>query len=185
MKTMESLKMSQYNLSFIARSFAPALKHKGGPSQNLLTTEVEPICPVRKTEGSVGLDLATPYDFTLPPGETVVVELGLIWRPDPHWMKQYCLLILSRSGLASKGVFVANAPGLIDTDYTGPEDTLKVILHNSSLDFQQFKRGDRIAQVVLAPFPIIANCGLVEAPASWAGSSSNVGSRGGIGSTGR
>lgn len=171
--------MLSYNLDFVPRPFIPIHAHKGGCSIGLSKEEVNPICPVKKTDGSIGLDLATPYDFLLPPGECVGVELGLVWQPDPRWVDTYCLLILSRSGLAAKGVFVANAPGLIDTDYTGETDTLKVILYNSSLDHQRFNRGDRIAQVALAPLPIVSSCRFVDSPEIWNAS------RGGLGSTGR
>lgn len=169
--------MIQYSLAFVPFPFIPVEKHVGA-SASLLTEPVEPILPVRKTPGSVGVDVATPYDFSISAGKTAVVETGLVWVPDPSWMEAFCLLILSRSGLAAKGVCVANAPGLIDLDYTGPNDTLKIILHNFSDSVHHFKRGDRIAQIVLAPFEPVRDC-LFASPARITDTS-----RGGLGSTG-
>lgn len=61
----------------------------------------------------------------------------------------HVILVLSRSGLATKGVFVANAPGLVDPDYTGE---LKIILYNGSYQAANFMSGDRIAQLLVVPF---------------------------------
>jgi dUTP pyrophosphatase len=61
----------------------------------------------------------------------------------------YEVQVRSRSGLALKtGVFVLNSPGTIDADYRGE---VKVILANSGTEPFTIKRGDRIAQLVVAP----------------------------------
>jgi len=61
----------------------------------------------------------------------------------------YCGLIMSRSGLAAKdGVFVLNAPGVIDSGYTGE---IKVILGNLSNTNWEIQDGERIAQLFIAP----------------------------------
>jgi dUTP pyrophosphatase len=54
----------------------------------------------------------------------------------------------SRSGLALKGVFVLNSPGTIDSDYRGE---IKIILANFGSDVFHIEKGDRIAQLVIAP----------------------------------
>jgi dUTP pyrophosphatase len=62
-----------------------------------------------------------------------------------------CALVCSRSGLALRGLAVANAPGIIDADYT---DTIKVLLHNRTQGDWVIEAGDRIAQLVFTPFVV-------------------------------
>lgn len=70
------------------------------------------------------------------------IPTGLVVRPPQGYYFQVC----SRSGLAQRGVFVANAPGIIDPDYTGE---LIVLLFNGSFETQYVQHGHRIAQLVL------------------------------------
>jgi dUTP pyrophosphatase len=56
--------------------------------------------------------------------------------------------IYSRSGLASKGIFVGNSPGKIDSDYRGE---IKVIIHNTRREIVGIHAGDRIAQFEINP----------------------------------
>jgi dUTP pyrophosphatase len=60
-------------------------------------------------------------------------------------------MVCSRSGLALRGLAVANAPGIIDADYT---DTIKVLLHNRTQGDWIIEAGDRIAQLVFTPFVV-------------------------------
>ena len=72
-------------------------------------------------------------------GTGLAMEIPKFWKGD----------IYSRSGLASKGVVVANSPGKIDSDYRGE---IKVILHNNrNVDIVGIKLGDRIAQFEINP----------------------------------
>jgi dUTP pyrophosphatase len=94
--------------------------------------------------GDAGADLATRIDFTIKPGERILVPTGIsIALPDG-----YVALVHPRSGLAVKhGVSIVNTPGTVDAGYRGE---LQVILIN--LDQNQsisFKKGDRIAQLVI------------------------------------
>lgn len=110
---------------------------------------VEYPLPSAQSKEAAAVDLQCTESFTLEAGQTKAIETGLIARAP----RGHCLLVLSRSGLAiKKGVFVLNAPGLIDRDYCGPEDTIKVILHNCSENSVEFAAGDRIAQLMLNPF---------------------------------
>lgn len=59
--------------------------------------------------------------------------------------------VVSRSGMALKSIFVANAPGIIDPDYTGE---LGVILYNGGHETYWVQHGDRIAQLIIAPIVI-------------------------------
>lgn len=82
--------------------------------------------------------------MVLPPLNTRIIPTGYIVRPPPGYIVTVC----SRSGLAAKAIFVANAPGIIDPDYT---EELKVLLYNGGHQSVYIKHGDYIAQLVLFP----------------------------------
>lgn len=103
------------------------------------------IIPHYQTIGSAGLDLHSIEAATLEPGKWSLVGTGLRINLPRNTEGQ----IRSRSGLAAKsGVFVLNAPGTIDEDYQGE---IKVILYNASDSIFSIEKGDRIAQLVIAP----------------------------------
>ncbi|MBC7328152.1 dUTP diphosphatase [bacterium] len=95
------------------------------------------------TPYSSGVDLRSAIDCTLKKGEIKVIPCGIKIAIPPGYEGQ----VRARSGLASKGIIVPNAPGTIDADYRGE---VKVILANIGEEDFQIKRGDRIAQLVLA-----------------------------------
>ena len=101
--------------------------------------------PAYATEGAAGMDVLAAEDVTLAPGARHAVATGLSVAI-PHG---YEIQVRPRSGLALKhGITVPNTPGTIDSDYRGE---LKVILINhGDADFA-IRRGDRVAQLVLAP----------------------------------
>ena len=110
--------------------------------------------PVRATAQSAGADLCACLDesVTIAPGETVMIPLGLKCQPDAGDM---ALLIFPRSGLSSKhGITLANAVGVVDTDYRGE---WHVPLHNISQTPFTVEHGMRVAQLVCVPvyFPEI------------------------------
>ena len=83
--------------------------------------------------------------LTLSPGERCLAPTGIAIALAPGWEAQ----MRPRSGLAAKhGISCVNAPGTIDADYRGE---LKVILINHGTDDFTINRGDRIAQMVIAP----------------------------------
>ena len=101
--------------------------------------------PAYATEGAAGMDVLSAENVTLAPGERWPVATGLAVAI-PHG---YEIQVRPRSGLALKhGIGVPNAPGTIDSDYRGE---LKVILINHGESSFEIRRGDRIAQLVLAP----------------------------------
>jgi len=101
--------------------------------------------PSYATAGSAGLDLRAAAALTLKPHQRALVPTGLaIALPDGFEAQ-----VRPRSGLAVKhGVTVLNAPGTIDADYRG-EIQVPLINHGDA-DFA-IARGDRIAQMVVAP----------------------------------
>ncbi len=103
--------------------------------------------PSYATGGSAGMDLRAAIDdeLTIPPGGRELVSCGIrIALPDGYEAQ-----VRPRSGLALRhGVTVLNAPGTIDSDYRG---TVAVILANLGEQPFVLRRGDRIAQMVVAP----------------------------------
>ena len=105
--------------------------------------------PSYQTAHAAGLDLcaanAADAPLVLPPGRTVLVPTGLSIALPQNYEAQ----IRPRSGLAAKfGVTVLNAPGTIDADYRGE---IAVLLINHGIEPFTIGRGERIAQMVIAP----------------------------------
>lgn len=110
--------------------------------------------PRQMSSGAAGVDLAA----AIPPGEVLaiapgrygMVPTGLAIALPEGFEAQ----IRPRSGLAAKfGVTVLNAPGTVDADYRGE---VKVLLVNHGQAAFEIRRGDRIAQMVVAPFSAVA-----------------------------
>lgn len=105
--------------------------------------------PSYTRDGDAGIDLRASGDYTISPGFRVLVKTGLFLEIP----KGYAGLVIPRSGLALKyGVSVANAPGLIDSNYRGE---VGVILENRGPNKFDVKDGDRIAQLVIIQVPEI------------------------------
>lgn len=103
--------------------------------------------PAYATAGAAGLDLAAALDaaVTFAPGERRALPTGFALALPAGYEAQ----IRPRSGLALKhGLTVLNAPGTVDADYRGE---VRVILVNLGQDAVEIRRGDRIAQMVIAP----------------------------------
>jgi dUTP pyrophosphatase len=91
------------------------------------------------------MDVVSAEDVTIAPGARHAVATGLALAIPPGFEIQ----VRPRSGLALKhGISVPNTPGTIDSDYRGE---VKVILINLGADDFEVRRGDRVAQLVLAP----------------------------------
>ena len=101
--------------------------------------------PAYATDGAAGMDVVSAEDVTIQPGARHAVATGLALAI-PHGFE---IQVRPRSGLALKhGITVPNTPGTIDSDYRGE---LKVILINHGDSAFEIQRGDRVAQLVLAP----------------------------------
>ncbi len=104
--------------------------------------------PAYATSGAAGIDLAASLTETIvvAPRERVLVPTGLaVDIPDAHMVG----LVFPRSGLASKhGLTLANAVGVIDSDYKG--EIICAMQNNSEVPYE-IKPGDRIAQLVFMP----------------------------------
>ena len=115
-------------------------------SVDVLIQRLDPAMPMPTYAhpGDAGADLCTTVDLELKPGERALVPTGLaIALP-----AGYAAFVHPRSGLGHRlGVSIVNTPGTIDAGYRGE---VKVILVNHDLrDPAVFKRGDRVAQLVI------------------------------------
>jgi len=104
----------------------------------------EKCIPEQMSDGAAGFDLkAMNGGIRLLPGETTLISAGIKMQIPQGYEAQ----IRPRSGLALKyGITVLNSPGTIDSDYRGE---IGVILHNTSKEFFEIEKYDRIAQMVI------------------------------------
>ncbi len=132
--------------------------------------------PEYATAGAAGLDLraAVESNLVLVPGERTLVSTGIrLSLPDGYEGQ-----VRPRSGLAWRaGLTLLNAPGTIDSDYRG---TIKVVLVNLGQEAVTVQRGDRIAQLIVAP---VARVVWAEPPGETPAAEGR--GEGGFGSTGK
>jgi dUTP pyrophosphatase len=96
--------------------------------------------PYRASKGAAGFDLCSNDNFTIQPGNRMLISTGLIIQiPEGCYGR-----IAPRSGLSTKGIDVG--AGVIDEDYLGE---IKVLLINNSLLEFKIMTGDRIAQLLI------------------------------------
>jgi dUTP pyrophosphatase len=141
---------------------------------DVLITRLDPGVPLPAYAhpGDAGADLPAAEDVDLGPGERALVRTGVaIALPEG-----YAAFVHPRSGLAARhGVTIVNAPGTVDAGYRGE---IKVTLLNTDREHPvSFKRGDRIAQLVIQRVARAAFREVAELPSSVRGD-------GGFGSTG-
>jgi dUTP pyrophosphatase len=130
------------------------------------------VLPAYGTAGAAGFDLAAAADVSVAPGEVRLVPTGLVIAvPDGFFLG-----IFARSSTPLKrGLMVANGVGVVDPDYCGPTDEVKIAVLNFTAATVQIKAGDRIAQGILLPAPRVTWDEVSELGAQ---------SRGGFGGTG-
>ena len=102
--------------------------------------------PTRGSAEAAGYDLYSVDTISIGPGETKLVHTGFaIEIPQNFWAGIY-----ARSGLATKkGLRPANCVGVIDSDYRGE---IMVALHNHGDEAQTVEIGERVAQIIIAPY---------------------------------
>ena len=104
--------------------------------------------PTMGSKFAAGADLysAEDADVVIEPSETKFIATGLAMEIP----EGYVGLVYARSGLACKrGLAPANKVGVVDSDYRGE---IKVALHNHGKEAQTVEKGERIAQMVIAPY---------------------------------
>jgi dUTP pyrophosphatase len=127
--------------------------------------------PEYQSVDAAGFDLAAVADVTVDPGRVALVPTGLVIQV-PIGM---FLGIFARSSTPlKKGLMVANGVGVVDPDYCGPDDEVKIAVMNFTPDPVTVRAGDRIAQGILLEAPRV----------EWAEAPAEGTSRGGFGSSG-
>ena len=128
--------------------------------------------PTYATAESAGFDLSASAEVTVAPRQIALVPTGLVIEVP----RGYFLGIFARSSTPLKrGLMVANGVGLVDSDYCGPKDEIKIEVVNFTQAPVQVRKGDRLAQGVIMPF----------VRAEWQEQeTASAPSRGGFGSTG-
>lgn len=115
---------------------------------NVKKLDERAVVPFYGSDQAAGADLYAVLDenVSIKPGETVFVKTGLSMEIPSG----YAGFIYARSGLACKsGLAPANKVGVIDADYRGE---IMVALHNHSNTVKEISHGERIAQLVIAPY---------------------------------
>lgn len=128
--------------------------------------------PAYHSPGAAAVDLAAAATVEVPARGLALVPTGLVFAvPAGHF-----LAIVARSSLPKRGLVVANGLGVLDSDYRGPADEAKVLVHNYTDAPVTIAVGDRIAQAFVLAVPRVTFVPFApEAEPS----------RGGFGSTGR
>ena len=127
--------------------------------------------PEYKTPGAAAFDITIPDAHTLQPGERALLPTGLVvCVPEGH-----VLILASSSSNAKKGITLANGIGIIDQDYCGPADELKIALVNLGSAAYTVEKCERVAQGMFVPVTkaLFQEVETLKAP-----------SRGGFGTTG-
>ncbi|OGH11292.1 MAG: dUTPase [Candidatus Levybacteria bacterium RIFCSPLOWO2_01_FULL_36_13] len=107
--------------------------------------------PIYHTKGSVGFDLVARENTVIKKNEIKLVPLNVIIKTP----KGYGLFLLSRSSTPiKKGLIVANGVGLIDQDYCGEDDEIKIEFLNISGKSQKIEKGERLGQAVFVKLGI-------------------------------
>ncbi|MBU6254767.1 MAG: dUTP diphosphatase [Actinomycetales bacterium] len=129
--------------------------------------------PTYAKGGDAGADIVSRIDITLKPGERALVPTGIsIALPDG-----YAAFVHPRSGLAIKhGVTMVNAPGTVDAGFRG--ELQCIMINHDAHESITFKKGDRIAQLVIQKVEQAEFVEVRDLPGSGRGT-------GGFGSTGR
>jgi dUTP pyrophosphatase len=106
--------------------------------------------PTYGTAAAAGFDLAASADVRVAPGQIALVPTGLVIEVPAG----YFLGIFARSSTPLKrGLLVANGVGVVDPDYSGPEDEVRIQVLNVSEAEVLVSRGDRLAQGIVLPAP--------------------------------
>lgn len=138
----------------------------------LAITRVDPSLPLPAygTPGAAAFDFFARQEVTVPPHALAYIPANAIIRVP----EGYVLVVALRSSTpGKKGLLSPHGVGIIDRDYCGPEDEIKIEVYNFTEQPSTVYRGERIAQGLLVP---VASC-------EWEEQEPAASSRGGFGST--
>ena len=137
-------------------------------------TRVHPdaILPAYQTAGAAAFDLAAVADVTVEAGRVALVPTGLVVQVP---LRMFLGIFARSSTPLKKGLMIANGVGVVDPDYCGPDDEVKIAVMNFTSEPVTVRAGDRIAQGILLEAPRV----------EWAEAAAAGPSRGGFGSSGQ
>jgi dUTP pyrophosphatase len=104
--------------------------------------------PVYGTKDAAAFDIASNEDVTIEAGKLKLISTGLFFEsPRGHFLAMF-----SRSSTPiTKGLLPPHGVGILDPDYSGPEDEAKILVYNFTQKPVEIKKGDRIAQGIFLP----------------------------------
>ena len=105
------------------------------------------------TNEAAGFDLASAHDLVVGPRQIVLVRTGLVIEVPTGY---FLAIFARRSTPLKRGLMVANGVGVIDPDYSGPNDEVMIQVMNVTESNVQIRRGDRLAQGIVLPAPRVA-----------------------------
>jgi dUTP pyrophosphatase len=145
----------------------------GNPTLDVLVALLTPraFLPQKAHLTDAGFDLAMPEDCALAPQACQQIDLGIALQIPPGWYGQ----IFGRSSIFRRGLSVH--PGVIDAEYRG---AVQLLVYNRLPVEQRIQRGDRLAQLLFLPVPVVQL--VTVSPAEL---NPTVRGAGGLGSTGR
>lgn len=127
--------------------------------------------PEYQTADAAGFDLASVADVTVEPGRVALIPTGLVIKVP---LRMFLGVFARSSTPVKRGLMVANGVGVIDPDYCGPTDEVKIAVMNFTNEPVTVRAGDRIAQGILLTAPRV----------EWAEGEPGGPVRGGFGSSG-
>lgn len=139
---------------------------------NIIITRVDAALPLPQYEsdGAAGFDIYSRIDMEIMPQTIARIPTNLIIQTPPN----HVLMVLPRSSTPSKkGLLIPHGIGIIDEDYSGPEDEILLQVYNFTKETAKIIRGERIGQGLFVPI----------LKANWQEGNPQATSRGGFGST--
>jgi dUTP pyrophosphatase len=145
----------------------------GSDTLTVQITRIHPdaVLPEYQTAEAAAFDLAAVEDVTIRPGGVALIPTGLVIKVP---LRMFLGIFARSSTPLKRGLMVANGVGVIDPDYCGPTDEVKIAVMNFTDDVVTVKAGDRIAQGILLDAPRV----------EWVETETAEISRGGFGSSG-
>lgn len=128
--------------------------------------------PRYETDGSAAFDLASVADVTIAPGKIALLPTGLVIRVP---LRMFLGIFARSSAPVKRGLMIANGVGVIDPDYCGATDEVKIAVLNITDEVVHVRAGDRLAQGIFLQAPRV----------EWVEDVPRETSRGGFGATGR
>ena len=127
--------------------------------------------PAYESRDAAAFDLASVATVTVEPGKVALIPTGLVIRVP---LRMFLGIFARSSTPVKRGLMIANGVGVIDPDYCGPTDEIKIAVMNFTDEEVTIRPGDRVAQGIF----------LDAAQVQWAEGEPATHSRGGFGSTG-